>query len=102
MDLSSTRERFPSNLVTDRAFLQAYRDYQHFIAQRGPNSTVLETERFTVIYRELVEILTPIWEAKLIKVSEKETAERGMTIGQTECATSKLRVIARFIQENAE
>jgi hypothetical protein len=38
----------------------------------------------------------------VIKVGEKETAERGMTIGQTECATSKLRIIARFIQENAE
>lgn len=38
----------------------------------------------------------------MIKVGEKEAAERGMTIGQTEFATSKLRVIARFIQENSE
>jgi hypothetical protein len=102
LDLSSTRERFPSNLVTDRAFLQAYRDYQHFIAQRGASSTVLETERFIVIYRELVETLRPIWGSKVIKIGEKETAERGMTIGQTDYATAKLRVIARFIQENFE
>jgi hypothetical protein len=38
----------------------------------------------------------------VIKVGEKEAAERGMTIGQTDFATSKLRVIARFIQENFE
>jgi hypothetical protein len=63
---------------------------------------VLETERFTVMYRELVETLKPIWGSKVIKFGEKETAERGMTIGQTDYASSKLRVIARFIQENLE
>ena len=46
--------------------------------------------------------MMPIWGSKVIKVGEKETAERGMTIGQTDLATSKLRVISRFIQENSK
>ena len=60
----------------------------------------METERFTVIYRELVEILRPIWNSRVIQVGDMDTAERGMMIGRTDYAASKLRVIARFIQEN--
>ena len=98
-DLSSTAQHFQSNHVNDLAFLQAFRDYRHFIEQKA--SGILEIERFTALYRGLAGVFNDIWSQKIIKQGEKTAAVRGLTIGQTNYASDILRVFAKLIHENA-
>jgi hypothetical protein len=58
---------------------------------------LLETERFTVIYREMISFIRRVWNQKIIKEGDKGQAEPGMTIGETDVTSHKLRIIGKFI-----
>ena len=53
-----------------------------------------------MIYREMMSVIRRVWNQKIIKEGDKGQAEPGMTIGETDVTSHKLRIIGKFIQEN--